>query len=126
MDVRSCVCAVAGSALSASILCNFARGQCESWTADFSRPGTDTWVRAMCSFDDGSGPALFVAGVVVYVSWRLARRTVDALLDAAPPGVRSKIYDAVLRVERCHQDSGNSGQRFAQFSVDHHRHLLCE
>jgi divalent metal cation (Fe/Co/Zn/Cd) transporter len=49
----------------------------------------------------GSDPiaALFVAGVVVSVSWRLARRTVDALLDAAPPGVRSKIYDAVLRVD---------------------------
>src|SRR6476661_7740796 len=31
--------------------------------------------------------ALFVAGVVVYVSSRLARRTVDALLDAAPAGV---------------------------------------
>ena len=30
--------------------------------------------------------ALFVAGVVVSVSWRLARRTIDALLDAAPPG----------------------------------------
>jgi cation diffusion facilitator family transporter len=43
--------------------------------------------------------ALFVAGVVVSVSWRLARRTVDALLDAAPPGVRSQIYDAVLRIE---------------------------
>src|SRR5579862_4791395 len=43
--------------------------------------------------------ALFVAGVVVSVSWRLARRTIDALLDAAPPGVRSKIYDAVSRVE---------------------------
>jgi cation diffusion facilitator family transporter len=43
--------------------------------------------------------ALFVAGVVVTVSWRLARRTVDALLDAAPPGVRSKIQDAVSHVE---------------------------
>ena len=43
--------------------------------------------------------ALFVAGVVVSVSWRLARRTIDALLDAAPPGVRSKIYDAVLHVD---------------------------
>src|SRR5579872_5305305 len=43
--------------------------------------------------------ALVVAGVVVSVSWRLARRTVDALLDAAPPGVRSKIYDAVLRID---------------------------
>src|SRR5262249_52013125 len=30
--------------------------------------------------------AIFVAGVIVYVSWRLARQTVDALLDAAPPG----------------------------------------
>jgi cation diffusion facilitator family transporter len=43
--------------------------------------------------------ALFVAGVVVSVSWRLARRTVDALLDAAPPGVRSQIQDAVAHVE---------------------------
>lgn len=43
--------------------------------------------------------ALFVAGVVISVSWRLARRTVDALLDAAPPGVRSQIQDAVARVE---------------------------
>jgi cation diffusion facilitator family transporter len=43
--------------------------------------------------------ALFVAGVIVHVSWRLARRTVDALLDAAPAGVRSQIYDAVSRVD---------------------------
>src|SRR6202040_3033926 len=43
--------------------------------------------------------ALFVAGVVVSVSWRLARRTIDALLDAAPPGVRAQIYDAVSRVD---------------------------
>jgi cation diffusion facilitator family transporter len=43
--------------------------------------------------------ALFVAGVVIYVSWRLARRTIDALLDAAPAGVRSKIYDAISRVD---------------------------
>jgi cation diffusion facilitator family transporter len=43
--------------------------------------------------------ALIVAAVVVSVSWRLARRTVDALLDAAPPGVRSQIYDAVLRLD---------------------------
>jgi cation diffusion facilitator family transporter len=50
--------------------------------------------------------ALFVAGVVVYVSWRLARQTVDALLDAAPPGVRAQIIgvvgavSGVLEVER--------------------------
>jgi cation diffusion facilitator family transporter len=43
--------------------------------------------------------ALVVAGIVVHVSWRLARKTVDALLDAAPAGVRSKIIDAVRRVE---------------------------
>ena len=43
--------------------------------------------------------ALFVAGVVVSVSWRLARRTIDALLDAAPKGVRSQIQDAVLRLD---------------------------
>jgi cation diffusion facilitator family transporter len=43
--------------------------------------------------------ALFVAGVVVYVSWRLARRTVDALLDAAPAGVRSQIIAAVSNVD---------------------------
>ena len=43
--------------------------------------------------------ALFVAGVVVYVSWRLARKTVDALLDAAPAGVRNRIIDAVARVD---------------------------
>lgn len=43
--------------------------------------------------------ALFVAGVIVSVSWRLARRTVDALLDAAPAGVRGQITDAVSRVD---------------------------
>ena len=43
--------------------------------------------------------ALFVAAVVVSVSWRLARRTIDALLDAAPPGVRSQIHDAVSRLD---------------------------
>ena len=43
--------------------------------------------------------ALFVAGVVVYVSWRLARRTIDALLDAAPAGVRSQILDRISTVD---------------------------
>ncbi len=43
--------------------------------------------------------ALFVAGVVVYVSSRLGRQTIDALLDAAPAGVRSQIMDAVSGVE---------------------------
>src|SRR5271166_2123873 len=43
--------------------------------------------------------ALFVAGVIVSVSWRLARRTVDALLDAAPAGVRAQIIGEVSRVD---------------------------
>jgi cation diffusion facilitator family transporter len=43
--------------------------------------------------------ALFVAGVVVYVSGRLARRTIDGLLDAAPPEVRNKIISAVRKVD---------------------------
>ncbi len=42
--------------------------------------------------------ALCVAAIVVYVSWRLARQTIDALLDAAPMGVRSQIMDAVEHV----------------------------
>src|SRR5262249_36231028 len=42
--------------------------------------------------------ALVVAGVVIYVSWRLARRTIDALLDAAPAGVRTQIRDAVSKI----------------------------
>jgi cation diffusion facilitator family transporter len=43
--------------------------------------------------------ALFVAGVIVFVSTRLGRRTVDALLDTAPPGARSKIIKALENVE---------------------------
>jgi cation diffusion facilitator family transporter len=42
--------------------------------------------------------ALFVAGVVIYVSWRLARQTIDALLDAAPPGIRNQIIAAIRDV----------------------------
>ncbi|MBV9574546.1 MAG: cation diffusion facilitator family transporter, partial [Acidobacteriales bacterium] len=43
--------------------------------------------------------AVFVAGLVVYVSSRLARKTVDALLDAAPGGIRIKIISAVSKVD---------------------------
>lgn len=43
--------------------------------------------------------ALVVAVIVVYVSSRLARQTIDALLDAAPAGVRSNIMDEVAHVE---------------------------
>ncbi|HZU22314.1 MAG TPA: cation-efflux pump [Terriglobales bacterium] len=43
--------------------------------------------------------ALFVAGVILYVSSRLARQTIDALLDAVHPGVRAQVTQAVLQVE---------------------------
>src|SRR5215468_4560509 len=43
--------------------------------------------------------ALFVAGVVISVSWRLARRTIDALLDAAPAGVRNQIMNGLATVD---------------------------
>ncbi len=43
--------------------------------------------------------ALVVACIVVYVSWRLARETIDALLDGAPAGIRAKIMSAVSRVD---------------------------
>jgi cation diffusion facilitator family transporter len=76
-----------------------------------------TWLRAADPV-----AALMVAGIVVYVSSRLARRTVDALLDAAPPGVRAQIIaavgnvDGVLEVDRARiRRAGN--RYFAELSV---------
>ncbi|HTJ86110.1 MAG TPA: cation diffusion facilitator family transporter [Terriglobales bacterium] len=43
--------------------------------------------------------ALFVAGVIIWVSTRLALKTVDALLDTAPAGARSQIINALRTVE---------------------------
>jgi cation diffusion facilitator family transporter len=42
--------------------------------------------------------ALFVAGVIVFVSSRLARKTIDALLDTAPAEARSDIITALRKV----------------------------
>lgn len=42
--------------------------------------------------------ALCVAGITVYISVRLGRRTLDALLDAAPSGTSDRIAEAVSRV----------------------------
>ena len=42
--------------------------------------------------------ALLVSVVIVYVSSRLARRTIDALLDAAPAGYRGRIVNAALKI----------------------------
>jgi cation diffusion facilitator family transporter len=43
--------------------------------------------------------ALFVAGVIVFVSSRLARRTIDALLDTGPADARNRIIAALHAVE---------------------------
>ncbi|MGA3324993.1 MAG: cation diffusion facilitator family transporter [Terriglobia bacterium] len=42
--------------------------------------------------------ALLVAGIVVYITFRLGKRTVDALVDAAPTGTSTLIAESVSRV----------------------------
>lgn len=75
--------------------------------------------------------ALIVACIVVYVSWRLARQTVDALLDAAPAGIRLKIIarvarvDGVLSVERVRIRRGGS-KYFADVSVAMSRNVTFQ
>ncbi len=75
--------------------------------------------------------AILVAGVIVYVSWRLARQTIDALLDAAPPGARARIIeevantDGVLGVESVRiRRAGN--RYFADFSVALERNVTFQ
>jgi cation diffusion facilitator family transporter len=75
--------------------------------------------------------ALFVAGVVISVSWRLARKTIDALLDAAPAGVRSQIFDrvrtldGVLEVDRIRFRKAGS-RFFADVSVGLERNFTFQ
>lgn len=42
--------------------------------------------------------ALFVAAIVMTVTWRLGRETIDALVDAAPAGLHDRVVDAVSNV----------------------------
>jgi len=51
------------------------------------------WLR-----DADPAAALVVAGIVVYITLRLGKRTVDALVDAAPTGMSKLIADNVSRV----------------------------
>jgi len=75
--------------------------------------------------------ALFVACAVVTVSWRLARRTLDTLLDAAPAGVRNRILDrietvdGVLEVERVRIRKSGSGY-FADVSLGLERNFTFQ
>jgi divalent metal cation (Fe/Co/Zn/Cd) transporter len=41
--------------------------------------------------------ALAVAGIILWVTWRLAQRTLDSLLDATPPEARAQIRSDLMR-----------------------------
>jgi len=75
--------------------------------------------------------ALGVAAIVMSVSWRLARETLDALLDAAPSGVRNEIMaqvggvSGVLDVERVRIRKAGSCY-FADLSVGVARNLTFQ
>src|SRR6516165_1396269 len=75
--------------------------------------------------------ALIVACIVVYVSWRLARQTIDALLDAAPAGIRVRIIrqvsrlDGVLAVDRVRIRRGGN-KYFADISVAMSRNVTFQ
>ncbi len=93
--------------------------------------GHPKWLNLPWLRDADPIAALCVAGVVVYVSWRLARQTIDALLDAAPLGVRAKIIDqlagldGVLAVDRVRiRRAGN--HYFADLSIALRRNLTFQ
>ncbi len=75
--------------------------------------------------------ALVVAALILYVSWRLARQTLDALLDAAPAGVRNEILrevawvEGVLAVERVRIRRGGN-RYFVDVSVALRRNLTFQ
>jgi cation diffusion facilitator family transporter len=75
--------------------------------------------------------AMIVAMIVVYVSLRLGRRTIDALLDRAPVGLAERYtssltaVDGVLRVSRVRVRNVGS-QVFVDLNVDVPRHLSFE
>ncbi len=75
--------------------------------------------------------ALVVAVLILYVSWRLARQTLDALLDAAPAGVRNEILrevawvEGVLEVERVRIRSGGN-RYFVDVSIALRRNVTFQ
>ena len=75
--------------------------------------------------------ALGVAAIVMSVSWRLARETLDALLDAAPRGIRHEIITqvrtvpGVLGVERVRIRRAGS-RYFADIAVGMARNLAFQ
>jgi cation diffusion facilitator family transporter len=64
------------------------------------------WYPRLAFLSNGDAvAALGVSVLVVWVSWQLGRRTIDALLDSAPPGMEDRIAAAVAAVpgvQNCH------------------------
>jgi cation diffusion facilitator family transporter len=58
----------------------------------------ETWHLPWLAYADAIA-GLAVAGVILWVGARLGRRTLDALVDAAPEGLRQEIARAVARME---------------------------
>jgi cation diffusion facilitator family transporter len=83
-------------------------------------------------FEDADAiAALVVAVIVVFVSLRLGRRAIDALLDRAPKGLAEQMLRSVSRISGIHRvsrirvrDVGN--QTFVDLTVDVPRHLSFE
>ena len=117
--------------------------QSQALEADALHFQTDIWsslvvigglALARAGFGDGRADAiaaLLVALIVVWVSWKLGRRTIDALLDTAPTGLTDKIAAAaaqlpgVCRVLRARvRGSGNS--IFADIRVAIPRHYSLQ
>ena len=75
--------------------------------------------------------ALIVALIVIYVSLRLGKRTIDALLDTAPSGLASQIAAAVSAVDGVSRVTqtrvrGSGNQVFVDLRVAVPRHLSFE
>ncbi len=77
--------------------------------ADALHFSTDIWSSAVVLFGlicanlgyffADSVAALVVAGIVIYVSYKLGKRSVDVLLDRVPESTLSKIVGAMKRIE---------------------------
>jgi cation diffusion facilitator family transporter len=75
--------------------------------------------------------ALFVALIVIFVSWQLGKRAVDALIDRAPQGLAEQVIASVTKVEGVRQVlqtrvRGSGNQIFVDLNIAIPRHLSFE
>jgi cation diffusion facilitator family transporter len=69
--------------------------------------------------------ALCVSAIVVWISWQLGRRTVDALIDSAPAGMEERIHAAVEAIPGVH-DCHNVRARYSGPSLFIDLHVLVD